>query len=177
MSRNVTRISVKVEHGRISKAMNKFKSKVTNEEIIKTVKDNRYYMKPSLKKALKRKKAEAQRRKDEINLINKIIAEEEQWRQMSYYRWSNSNWYAFWMSSEADRKEDEQLALWYNMETQPTFSYQDLEGIVDLETTKSFLYRNFKEEYSNFERRDFHEAFIAIQEFREDVNNGKSYKS
>ena len=54
MSRNVTRISVKVEHGRISKAMNKFKSKVTNEEIIKTVKDNRYYMKPSLKKALKR---------------------------------------------------------------------------------------------------------------------------
>ena len=80
MSRNVTRNSDKVEQGRISKAMNKFKSKVTNEEIIKTVKDNRYYIKPSLKKALKRKKAEAQRRKDEINLINKIIAEEEQWR-------------------------------------------------------------------------------------------------
>lgn len=60
--------------------MNKFKSKVTNEEIIKTVKDKRYYQKPSLKKMLKRKKAEAQRRKDEINLINKIIAEEEQWR-------------------------------------------------------------------------------------------------
>ena len=55
MSRNVTRISIKVEHGRISKAMNKFKSKVTNEEIIKTVKERRYYQKPSLKKALKRK--------------------------------------------------------------------------------------------------------------------------
>ena len=80
MSRNVTRISVKVEHGRISKPMNKFKSRVPSEEIIKTVKDKRYYMKPSLKKMLKRKKAEAQRRKDEINLINKIIAEEEQWR-------------------------------------------------------------------------------------------------
>ena len=79
MSRNVTRISIKVEHGRISKAMNKFKSKVTNEEIIKTVKERRYYQKPSLKKALKRKTAEAQSRKDEINLINKIIAEEEQW--------------------------------------------------------------------------------------------------
>ena len=96
---------------------------------------------------------------------------------MSYYRWSNSNWYAFWMSSDAERKEDEQLALWYSMEMQPTFSYQDLEGIVDLETTKSFLYRNFKSEFDNFERRDFQEAFIAIQEFREDVNNGKSYKS
>ena len=54
MSRNVTRISVKVEHGRISKAMNKFKSRETSEEIIKTVKDKRYYMKPSLKKMLKR---------------------------------------------------------------------------------------------------------------------------
>ena len=80
MSRNVTRISVKVEHGRISKAMNKFKSRVTSEEILKTVKDKRYYMKPSLKKMLKRKKAEAQRRKDEISLINKIIAEEENWK-------------------------------------------------------------------------------------------------
>tara|TARA_B100000287_G_C20551984_1_gene748858 strand:+ start:469 stop:711 length:243 start_codon:yes stop_codon:yes gene_type:complete len=80
MSKNVTRISVKVEHGKISKAMNKFKSKVTSEEIIKTVKDKRYYIKPSLAKALKRKKAEAQRRKDEINLINKIIAEEENWK-------------------------------------------------------------------------------------------------
>ena len=73
---------------------------------------------------------------------------------MSYYRWSNSNWYAFWMSSDADRKEDEQLALWYSMETQPTFSYQDLEGIVDLETTKSFLYRNFKSEFDNFGKSD-----------------------
>ena len=68
------------------------------------------------------------------------------------------------------------LALWWSMEHQPTFTYEQLENVVDLETTKSFLYQNFKEDYSQFERRDFHEAFIAIQEFREDVNNGKSYK-
>ena len=79
MSRNVTRISVKVENGRMSKAMNKFKQRVTNEEIIKTVKEKRYFVKPSLKKTLKRKKAEAQRRKDEINLIKKILAEDNQW--------------------------------------------------------------------------------------------------
>lgn len=95
---------------------------------------------------------------------------------MSYYRWSNSNWYIFWMSSQAERKEDELLALWWSMEHQPTFTYEQLENVVDLETTKSFLYQNFKEDYSHFERRDFHEAYIAIQEFREDVNNGKSYK-
>ena len=95
---------------------------------------------------------------------------------MAYYRWSNSNWYIFWQSSDAGRKEDEQLALWYNMDSNPTFTYGDLEGIVNLETTKSFLYRNFKEEYASLELRDFHEVFVAIQEFREDVDNGKSYK-
>ena len=96
---------------------------------------------------------------------------------MSYYRWSNSNWYIFWMSSQAERKEDELLAMWWNMEDQPTFTYEQLTNVVDLETTKSFLYQNFKSDFNDFERRDFHEAFIAIQEFREDVDNGKSYKS
>ena len=51
------------------------------EDIIKEVKGRQYYIKPSLKKILKRKKAEAQRRKDEINLIQKILAEEEQWKK------------------------------------------------------------------------------------------------
>ena len=96
---------------------------------------------------------------------------------MSYYRWSNSNWYIFWMSSQAERKEDELLAMWWNMEDQPTFTYEQLTNVVDLETTKSFLYQNFKSDFKDFERRHFHEAFIAIQEFREDVDNGKSYKS
>ena len=96
---------------------------------------------------------------------------------MSYYRWSNSNWYIFWMSSQAERKEDELLAMWWNMEDQPTFTYEQLTNVVDLETTKSFLYQNFKSDFKDFERRDLHEAFIAIQEFRDDVDNGKSYKS
>ena len=96
---------------------------------------------------------------------------------MAYYRWSSSNWYCFWMSSEATRKEDEILALWYCMDVQPTFTYEQLLDVVDLETTQSFLYQNFKSEYKDMERRDIHEAFIAIQEFREDVDNGKSYKS
>ena len=63
------------------------------------------------------------------------------------------------------------------MEDQPTFTYEQLVDVVDLETTKSFLYQNFKSDFNDFERRDLHEAFIAIQEFRDDVDNGKSYKS
>ena len=81
------------------------------------------------------------------------------------------------MSSQAERKEDELLAMWWNMEDQPTFTYEQLTNVVDLETTKSFLYQNFKSDFKDFERRDLHEAFIAIQEFRDDVDNGKSYKS
>jgi len=81
------------------------------------------------------------------------------------------------MSSQAERKEDELLAMWWNMEDQPTFTYEQLVDVVDLETTKSFLYQNFKSDFNDFERRDLHEAFIAIQEFRDDVDNGKSYKS
>ena len=95
---------------------------------------------------------------------------------MAYYRWSTSNWYIFWMSSQCTRKEDELLAFWYTMDRQPTFTYEQLKEVNDLETTKSFLYQNFKEEYEQFERRDFHEAYCAIQEFLEDVDNGKSYK-
>ena len=78
MSKNVTRISIKVEYGNVNKAISKFKSKVTSEGIIKSVKDRRYYVQPSLARNLKRKKAEAQRRKDEINIIHQYYAEQEE---------------------------------------------------------------------------------------------------
>ena len=81
MSRNATRISVKVEYGNVNKALSKFKSKVTAEGIIKGVKDRRYYIQPSLARNLKRKKAEAQRRKDELNVIQQYWAEQEEWNR------------------------------------------------------------------------------------------------
>ena len=81
MSKNVTRISIKVEYGNVNKAISKFKSKVTSEGIIKSVKDRRYYVQPSLARNLKRKKAEAQRRKDEINIIHQYYAEQEEWNR------------------------------------------------------------------------------------------------
>lgn len=81
MSKNATRISIKVEYGNVNKAISKFKSKVTSEGIIKSVKDRRYYVQPSLARNLKRKKAEAQRRKDEINIIHQYYAEQEEWNR------------------------------------------------------------------------------------------------
>ncbi len=81
MSKNATRITVKVEYGNVNKAISKFKSKCTNEGIIKAVKDKRYFVQPSLARNLKRKKAEAQRRKDEINLIAQYYSEQEEWNR------------------------------------------------------------------------------------------------
>tara|TARA_B100000959_G_scaffold242033_1_gene264326 strand:+ start:304 stop:552 length:249 start_codon:yes stop_codon:yes gene_type:complete len=81
MSKNAIRITVKVEYGNVNKAISKFKSKCTNEGIIKAVKDKRYFVQPSLARNLKRKKAEAQRRKDEINLIAQYYSEQEEWNR------------------------------------------------------------------------------------------------
>ena len=53
---------------------------VLNEGIIKTVNDKSHYVKPSLKKKLKREAAQRQRMKDEIKLIRQIENEQKEWR-------------------------------------------------------------------------------------------------
>ena len=56
--------TVKVRNGQpIEKALKIFKRKVEKEGIIKAVKANMYYEKPSVKKKKKRKRAEKRRRK------------------------------------------------------------------------------------------------------------------
>ena len=66
-------ISVRVKpNENINRALSRFKSAVLNEGIIKTVNDKSHYIKPSLKKKLKREAAERQRAKDLINEIKEI---------------------------------------------------------------------------------------------------------
>ena len=66
-------ISVRVKpNENINRALSRFKSAVLNEGIIKTVNDKSHYVKPSLKKKLKREAAERQRAKDLINEIKEI---------------------------------------------------------------------------------------------------------
>jgi ribosomal protein S21 len=65
-------ISVKSRSKNNQKLLSQFKSLVNNEKIIETYKSKQYYIKPSLKKKLKREAAERQRAKDFIDEIKEI---------------------------------------------------------------------------------------------------------
>ena len=65
-------ISVKAKTKNPQKLLSQFKSLVNSEKIIETYKSKRYYVKPSLKKKLKREAAERQRAKDYIDEIKEI---------------------------------------------------------------------------------------------------------
>jgi len=55
------------------KLISLFKSIVNDEQIIETYNDKRYYVKPSLRKRLKRVAAQRQRAKDYINDVKEIL--------------------------------------------------------------------------------------------------------
>ena len=65
-------ISVKNSSRNNHKMLSKFKNLVNNEKIIETYKSKKYYVKPSLKKKLKREAAARQRAKDLIDQIREI---------------------------------------------------------------------------------------------------------
>ncbi len=58
-------LTVKIRQGQdMNRALQKFKALAIEEGIFKDAKDRRFYVKPSLKKKLKREEAEKQRAKD-----------------------------------------------------------------------------------------------------------------
>jgi small subunit ribosomal protein S21 len=57
-------ISVKVHDNNVGKAISKLKNILVNEGLFKELKDRKHYVKPSLKKKLKREEAEKQRQRD-----------------------------------------------------------------------------------------------------------------
>ena len=88
---------------------------------------------------------------------------------MSYSRWICSDWYVFWHTSEAKRKEDELLALWHvSDERLPVFSYRDLRDINTAEDLRRLLGLNIPVE-------DYEECLRYVKEWRQDVE--KEYAS
>lgn len=79
-------ISVKIGHsdnnqeGKVIKAMQKLKQIVSREGILNEVKKRKHYVKPSMKKRLKREEAERQRIKD----IRKDIKQAERLEQQMW---------------------------------------------------------------------------------------------
>ena len=73
-------ITVKVRRGDDpSRAIQKLKNLVIREGLYKTLKDHRYYRKPSLRRRLKREDAVRQRVKDMKKDIKAAMREEENW--------------------------------------------------------------------------------------------------
>ena len=75
-------ISIKVKpKENINRVLSKFKSAVMNEGIMKDGRAKSYFIKPCLKRKLKREEAARQRMKDEMKAIRKLQNEEREWRQ------------------------------------------------------------------------------------------------
>ena len=50
---------------------------------------------------------------------------------MAYSRWLCSDWYIFWHTSDAKRKEDEMLAVWYaGIEDLPVYKYIEIKEML-----------------------------------------------
>ena len=75
-------ISIKIKpKENINRALSRFKAAVMNEGIMKTVRDKSHFVKPCLKRKLKREEAQRQRVKDEMKLIRQIENEQNEWRR------------------------------------------------------------------------------------------------
>ena len=75
-------ITIKVKpKENINRVLSKFKSAVMNEGIMKDVRAKSHFIKPCLKRKLKREEAARQRMKDEMKAIRKLQNEEKELRQ------------------------------------------------------------------------------------------------
>jgi small subunit ribosomal protein S21 len=74
-------ITIKVKpNENMNRVLSKFKSMIMNEGIMQDVRAKSHFIKPSLKRKLKREAAAKQRTKDELKVIRKIQNEEKEWR-------------------------------------------------------------------------------------------------
>jgi len=75
-------ITIKVRpKDNINRVLSKFKAVVMSEGTLKTVREKSHYIKPCLKRQLKRKEAQRQRMKDEMKLIRQIENEMNEWKK------------------------------------------------------------------------------------------------
>ena len=75
-------ISIKVRpRDNINRVLSKFKAAVMSEGTLKTVREKSHYIKPCLKRQLKREEAQRQRMKDEMKLIRQVQNEMNEWRR------------------------------------------------------------------------------------------------
>ena len=75
-------ITIKVKpKENINRELSRFKAALMHEGIMKDVRAKSHFVKPCLKRKLKREEAARQRMKDEMKTIRKLQNEEKEWRQ------------------------------------------------------------------------------------------------
>ena len=82
---------------------------------------------------------------------------------MSYSRWLNSDWYVFWHTSKAKRKEDELLAIWHVSDKNlPIFTYSELKNVRNIEDLKNLLKLDIPDS-------EYEECLVYVREWLKDV--------
>jgi|TARA_R110000744_G_scaffold288996_1_gene399958 ribosomal protein S21 len=85
-------LTIKVRPGEpTERVLSKFKNLILKEGILNTLKDKRYFAKPSLKKRLKREAAARQRTKDKHKDIRQAMRDEENFLASPSEQIKNSN--------------------------------------------------------------------------------------
>ena len=75
-------ITIKVRRNEnVNRVLSRFKAAVMSEGIMKAVRDKSHFVKPCLKRKLKREEAQRQRMKDEMKLIRQVENEQNEWRK------------------------------------------------------------------------------------------------
>ena len=73
-------ITIKVKRNEnINRVLQRFKAAVMSEGTLKTVNEKSHFVKPCIRKRLKRKEATRQRKKDEVKLIRQAQNEQNEW--------------------------------------------------------------------------------------------------
>lgn len=79
---------------------------------------------------------------------------------MSYSRWGESSWYAFWNANSGDTRDEQVLCLWYSLDETYDWTYADLVNI----TVADIL-----DAYKHVSEDDAVYAYKIVQRFLKDI--------
>jgi hypothetical protein len=84
---------------------------------------------------------------------------------MSYCRWSDSEWYIFWHCDSGPTKEEQNLSVWYSMDSLNQYTYQQIKTML---ADGTFATIPGYEDCSKYGKRDL---LDALEEFCLDVES------
>ena len=90
--------------------------------------------------------------------------DELEWSEVSYSRWISSDFYTFWCSSKAKRREDEEFACYYSLDKCPHFRYTEVQEMIE---TPELMRDKIVDDLND---NDIHELLAYMGRFIADVD-------